>query len=235
MNYFDIGVIILLIFGAVSGLKKGFTRQLISAVGFIVVVIAAFLFRENVAEFLYSNLPFFKFGGYFKGVSVLNILVYETIAFFILVTLFSILLRLAMLASSIFEKFLNATIILGIPSKLAGAVVGVIQYYILAFIALYILSFPVFNPEPLKNSKYATKIIEETPILSGFIDESMQVVDEFMLLKDKYNETETNEFNLEALNVLLKYKIVTVSRVDDLVEKDKLQIDNIESVIKNYR
>lgn len=235
MNYFDIGVILLLIVGAVSGLKKGFTRQLISAVGFIIVVIAAFLFRESVAEFLYSNLPFFKFGGYFKGVSVLNILVYETVAFFILVTLFSIVLRIVMLASSIFEKFLNATIILGIPSKLAGAVVGIIQYYVLAFIILYVLSFPVFDQEPLKKSAYANKIIEETPVLSGFIDKSMQVVDEFVLLKDKYKETQTNEFNLAALDVLLKYKIVTVSRIDDLIEKDKLQIDNIESIIKNYR
>lgn len=235
MNYFDFAIIILLIFGVVSGLKKGFTRQLLSAVGFIAVVIAAFLFREGVAEFLYSNLPFFSFGGYFKGVSVLNILVYETVAFLILVTLFSIILRVAMLASSIFEKFLNATVILGIPSKLAGAVVGLIQYYVLVFIVLYILSFPMFDQKPLEESKYANTILNETPILSGMIDDSMQVIDEVLLLKDKYTEDETNEFNLAALDILLKYKIVTVDRIDSLVEKDKLQIDNIESVVRKYR
>lgn len=235
MNIIDIGIIILLIFGFLNGLKNGFTRQVVNAVGFIVVVIAAFLLKDSVSEFLYSNLPFFSFGGYFKGVSVLNILVYEAVAFFALVALFSILLRVAMLATSIFEKLLNATVVLGIPSKLAGAVVGVVQYYILVFIVLYIISFPVFNSTMLNESKYANTILTKTPVVNHYANETKKVVDEILELKDKFKEDETNDFNLAALDILLKYKVVTVERIDKLVESDKLQIDNIESVIRNYR
>lgn len=236
MNIVDVLILLFLGFGALIGFKRGFTKQLISSIGLVLIVILAFIFKNPVSVFLYENLPFFKFGGIFKGVTVLNILVYEVLAFFLVLAVLMILLKILTLISGIFEKFLNMTIILGIPSKILGAVLGVLENFILAFIILYVLSLPIFHIEGLNNSKLKDKILKNTPFLSAYVDKSVAVVDEFIDLKDKYEESvDPNGFNLEALDLLLKHKVVTVESVEKLLGKDKLQIDNIDSVLEKYK
>jgi len=44
MNVVDIGIVIFLVFGAILGFKRGFTRQLVGSVGLIVIVLLAFKF-----------------------------------------------------------------------------------------------------------------------------------------------------------------------------------------------
>ena len=69
---------------------------------------------------MYEKLPFFNFGGIFKGVTVLNILIYELIAFFVVLAVLFVLLRIFTFFSFMIEKILDLTIILGIPSKILG-------------------------------------------------------------------------------------------------------------------
>ena len=237
MNIVDLIIIIFILFGAVLGFKRGFTKSLVSALGFIATIILAFLFKNPVSVMLYENLPFFKFGGVLKGVTVLNIALYEILAFVIVLGILNIVLKVLMLATSIFEKVLNATIILGIPSKILGAVVGIIEFFIISFAALYVLSLPVLNLDVLNESKLKGKILDNTPILSSFVDSSTKVIDEFASIKNKYNDNNSNaeQFNKEVLDLFLKYDVVKVESIDKLVEKDKLQINNIEEILMKYR
>lgn len=237
MNIVDLIIIIFILFGAILGFKRGFTKSLVSALGFIATIILAFLLKNPVSVMLYENLPFFKFGGVFKGVTVLNIALYEILAFIIVLAILGIVLKVLTLATSIFEKVLNATIILGIPSKILGAAVGLIEFFVIAFAALYIISLPVFNMNVLNESKLKDKILNNTPILSSFVDNSMVVVSEFASIKVKYNDNNSNaeEFNKEVLDLFLKYDVVKVESIDKLVEKDKLKINNIEEILVKYR
>ena len=237
MNIVDLIIIIFILFGAVLGFKRGFTKSLVSALGFIATIVLAFLLKNPVSVMLYENLPFFKFGGVLKGVTVLNIALYEILAFIIVLAILGIVLKVLMLATSIFEKVLNATIILGIPSKILGAIVGVLEFFVIAFAALYALSLPVFNLDILNDSKLKDKILNNTPVLSAFVDNSMKVIDEFASIKDKYNDNNSNaeEFNKEVLDLFLKYDVVKVESIDKLVEKDKIQINNIEEILMKYR
>ena len=237
MNIVDLIIIIFVLFGAVLGFKRGFTKSLVSALGFVATIVFAFLLKNPVSVMLYENLPFFKFGGVLKGVTVLNIVLYEILAFIIVLAILNIVLKVLLFATSIFEKVLNATIILGIPSKIAGAIVGVIEFFVITFVVLYTLSLPVINLDILNESKFKNKILNNTPILSGFVDDSMKVVEEFASIKDKYNDNNSNaeQFNKEVLDLFLKYDVVKVKSVDKLVEKDKLQINNIEEILMKYR
>ena len=64
----------------------------------------------------------------------------------------------------------------------------------------------------------------------------MKVIDEFASLKEKYEVAESaTEFNLETLDLFLKYDIVKLSSVDRLIEKNQLVIDNVDSVLNKYR
>jgi len=236
MNIVDVIILIFLGFGALIGFKRGFTKQLLSSVGLILVVILAFTFKNPVSVFLYENLPFFKFGGIFKGVTVLNILVYEVVAFFLVLAVLLTLLKVLIFISGIFEKLLNMTIILGIPSKILGAILGILENFIIIFIVLYVLSLPIFNINGLNDSKMKDKILKNTPFLSSQIDKSVAVIDEFIDMKDKYETAvDPNGFNLEALDLLLKHKVVTVESIEKLLEKDKLKIENIDTVLEKYK
>ena len=237
MNIVDLIIIILILFGAVIGFKRGFTKSLVSAVGLIAIVIIAFLLKNPVSTVLYEHLPFFQFGGVIKGVTVLNIALYELLAFVIVLAILGIVLKILMIATSIFERILTLTIILGIPSKILGAIIGALEWFILVFIGLYVLNMPVVNVKEINNSTLAPKILNNTPILSGVIKDTNAVINEFASIKDRYTDknVDTNEFNKETLDLFLKYNVVSVDSVDKLIKDNKLKIDGIDEVLVKYR
>lgn len=236
MNIIDAVIILVLLAGAVFGLKRGFTKQLLSFLGIFVVVVLAFWLKNPISIFLYEHLPFFKFGGVFKGVTVLNIALYELIALLVLMFVLTFAMRILLFASSVFERILKFTIILGIPSKILGAIVGVIESYVWIFIILYLFTLPVFNIEIVNDSKLKDPILKNTPILSGFANKTMKVVEEFVDLKDQYKNTpNANEFNKDTLDLFLKYNVITIESAEKLLEKNKLQINQVDDVLNCYR
>ena len=236
MSIIDILIIIFILLGASIGFKQGFTKSLVSFVGIIIVTILAYLLKNPVSEFLMSIGPFFNFGGVIKGVTVLNIAVYEIIAFILVFTILMIALKALLLVTGILETILKFTIILGIPSKILGAVVGALKNYVIVFFVLYLLSMPNFvDVGFVKDSNFREPILKNTPLLSMVADSSLKVLDEFKGLSDKYVDTDdSNEFNLETLDLFLKYKVVTVDTVKKLDESGKINIKGIESVIDKY-
>ena len=236
MSIIDILVILFILLGAVVGFKRGFTTSLVNFIGVILVVIIAYFLKDPVGEFLMSFCPFFNFGGIIKGVTVLNIALYQIIAFVLVFSILMIGLKVLLMATGVFETILKFTIVLGIPSKILGAIVGVIENYIIAFFVLYVLSMPNFMDVGfIKDSNFREPILKNTPVLSVVADSSLKVLDEFKGLSDKYVSTDnTNEFNLETLDLFLKYKVVSVSTVKNLDESGKINIEGIESVIDKY-
>ncbi len=234
MSIVDVIIILAILMGAVVGFKRGLTTQLVSTIGIILVMVLAFILKNPVSRFMYENLPFFDFGGLLKGLPVLNIFVYELIAFILVLSVLAIILKLLLKFTKIFEFLLKVTVVLSIPSKIGGAIVGMLENFIFVFIILYILNLPIFDFSI--NSKYKDKILNNTPILSQMVDKSIKVIDEFSDLKNKYEKEENpNEFNRETLDLFLKYDIIDVNSVETLVKKDKLKIKNVDEIIKKYK
>lgn len=229
MNVLNIGIIIFILFGAVLGFKRGFTKEIVKAAGFLLIVILAYLLKNPLSVLMYEHLPFLNIG-ILKGVEVLNIIVYEFLAFLIVLIILSIILKLVLMATSIFEKILTATIILGIPSKIAGALVGILHHYIVAFIVLTILSLPIFNIGIIQESTLRKKIVNDTPLLSGAVDKSMGVINEFMDLKKKYDDREVNtkDFNCGAINLFTKYEVISQESLQKLINKGKINYAECE-------
>ena len=237
MNVLDIGIIIFIIFGGILGLKRGFTKELVEAVGFIVVIIIAYFFKNPLSVLMYEYLPFFNFG-LLKNVEIFNILIYEMLAFIICIIVLLVILRVILLATSVFEKILNTTIILGIPSKIAGAFVGLIHHFIVVFIILYILSIFCFDIDFVNESELKNKILNNTPLLSDIADKGVEVVNEFLVLKDQYTDKtiSESEFNYRAIELFLKYDIITPEALEKLIEKGKIdEFDNYGDLIKTYK
>ena len=237
MNILDIGIIIFIIFGAVLGLKRGFTKELVEAIGFIVVIVLAYFLKNPLSVLMYEFLPFFSFG-LLKNVEIFNILIYEVIAFLVCFAVLSAVLRVLLLATSIFEKILNTTIILGIPSKIAGAIVGLIHHFIISFVILYILSIFCFDVDFVNESELKNKILNNTPVLSNIANRSVNIVNEFVVLKNQYtdNTISESEFNYQAIELFLKYDIITPEALEKLIEKGKIdEFDNYGDLIRTYK
>ena len=90
MNILDALIIILLILGIMGGMRRGLIKETVLLVGLIFIIVVAFCFRTPIATFMYKTLPFFEFSGKFQGVAILNILLYELIAFLIIKSPFPI-------------------------------------------------------------------------------------------------------------------------------------------------
>ena len=206
------------------GFKRGFTRELVSLIGTFAILILSFLLKNPISVFLYNNLPFFNFGGIFKDITVLNILLYEVIAFFVVFFILSILFRILVSFTKIFEKVLKATIILGIPSKILGGIVGGIKTIIYVFILMYILSLPTFNLNIIKESKIGNTILDKTPILGSICDDTLAVFNEIVDLKEEYENTDNvKEFNQKALNIMIDKEVITKENAQNLIDKGKIK------------
>lgn len=236
INILDVIILFIILFSAVIGMKKGAIKSAVSFIGIILCVIIAYALKNTLANILISYLPFFDFGGVFKGVSVLNILIYEAIAFLIIFSILQMILKLIIHFTSILEGLLKATIILGIPSKILGFILGLLEGYIYAFIVLFILSMFSFSIELTQTSKFNSAILNNTPILTNFAKDSYESISEIYSLKETYNNIEDKtEYNNVSIEILLKHNVVTIDTVEKLVKKDKLDITNLEQLKDKYR
>ena len=237
LNIFDVGIILLLIMFLIVGFKNGVIREAFALIGIIAVFILSFVFKGLLGNLMCIILPFFKLSGIIEGFSVINILIYQIIAFMlvfaILLTIYEIFLKI----SKFIQKLVNLTIILILPSKLLGAVVSLIKGVIVLFAVFIVLMIPLKNSELFTGSNMVNQILYKTPILSQSSNNYINTVEEIYNLAEKVSNKKisTNAANLELLDMMLKHKIVNKSTVESLVKLHKLDdVNNIETVLQKY-
>lgn len=224
MNVADIVILIILAFGAIVGFKEGVIKKLTDFVGMFVIVILSFYLKNNLSVIMYENLPFFNFWGFIKGVDVINILFYELLAFMIDFMALYFVYKVILMVSGLIEKILKATIILSIPSKLLGIVVGVIEAYVYTFIVLVILTLPIFNIPYVRESKMVNFILNETPILSPISEEMIDIYGDVYEILDNKNNKTNEQLNDEILRLLIDKDVVTRESARKLVDRNKVHI-----------
>ena len=231
MNVVDVIIIALLILGGVAGFKAGVIKKLTDFIGMFVVIILAFYLKNYISVIMYENLPFFNFFGLINGIDALNILLYEVIAFLVIFIALLFVLKVVLMLTGLVEKILKATVILSIPSKLLGIVVGVIEMYVYLFLILLIVSLPIFDSSFLKDSKMNNFILNNTPVLSGVSEEIIDIYgDVYNIIDNRKNKT-NEQLNEEILKVLIDKKVVTKESAKNLVDKNKIHI-NDKSIVE---
>lgn len=237
MNIVDIIIIVSIVLGVLIGFVRGFFKETVIFIGTILVVVLAFVLKNPLSLILYKNLPFFKFKGIFEGISTLNILMYEILAFIIALAILSIALTIIIKISGIIEKILKLTIVLALPSKLLGAIVGFIQSIVVLYVFLFLLSLPILRVPYIKDSKYAQMILEKTPVISKVTDGLVKTFNEISDFADKNikNNVDKRQTNREMLEIMLKNDVVTSENVKYLSDKGKIDIDNIDKLLSKYK
>ncbi len=231
MNVVDVIIIALLIVGGVAGFKAGVIKKLTDFIGMFVVIILAFYLKNYISVIMYENLPFFNFFGLINGIDALNILLYEVIAFLVIFIALLFVLKVVLTLTGLIEKILKATVILSIPSKLLGIVVGVIEMYVYLFLILVIVSLPIFDSSFLKDSKMNNFILNNTPVLSSVSEEIIDIYGDVYNIIDNRKGKTNEQLNEEILKVLIDKKVVTKESAKKLVDRNKIHI-NDKSIVE---
>ena len=162
MTILDSILILFLLCGAVLGFKKGAIKSLVALVGIIALVVISYYLKNPIAELLFKYCPFVNFSGSWEGLITLNILLYESIAYILVFVVLYSILSIILKVSGIIEKLLTMTIILGIPSKIIGAVLGFLEAVFFSFIILFVLIQFNSTNKLVSESTQAKSIIKNT-------------------------------------------------------------------------
>ena len=224
LNIVDIIILLFILLGGLFGFKEGVFKKLTTTIGLIAVIVIAFMFKSKLSVYFYENLPFIDFWGVFKGVQILNVVFYEVLAFLIIASVLMIVYRLILGLTGLIENVLKATVILSIPSKILGFIVGLIEHYIWAYIILFILTLPIINIKEVYTSKVASYIMENTPYLSKYTKKTVNVYNDIYSLIEEKDSLSNKEINEKAMNLMLNYDMITVESAEKLIKSNKVDV-----------
>ena len=234
MNIVDYIIIIILVLCAFKGFKQGMLPSIVNFIGTFLVFIIAFYVKQPISTLMYENLPFLDFAGIFKGIIGINILFYEVIAYGLTIVLLAIIFGIVKRISLVFNKILNATIVLTLPNKIIGAIIGIFEGILFSFILLCIASNVNTTTKYVNESKYSGIILNNIPILnsvtSSLTDSSKEIYNTII-----NNKNDKNKANLETIDILMKHNILSYESATKLVNDKKLNIDGVNQVIEKYR
>lgn len=235
MNFVDIIVILMILYGAYKGYKYGGFSAAINLVGTLLVFVLAYFIKNPLSEYMYIHWPFISFGGIFSGISVFNILFYEGLAYIICVFILGLILKLILKLTGIIDKIIDMTIIVALPSRILGILCGAFQYFVYAFIFLFVIAQIPFSSKYYNESFLGDKIITKTPGLSLVTKNIYSSISEvYDICFEHKNDSDKTDANLLSLAALLKYQVVTTDSVKLLVDNDKLKINKIEEFLAEY-
>ena len=241
MNTFsplDLIILFILITGIGIGIKRGVIKSAVMFFGTIIVLILSFLLKNPVAHILYSIFPFIELSGKYQGLTTLNILIFNAIAFIAVYLVLIGILQIIIKISGFLEKILDYTIILAIPSKILGGIFGLLENYLIVFVIMFIIVQIPNTYEFTSKSVIGNYILSSTPILSKTSKEYYDSAKEILSIVDTNNngktEEEINNNNKVALDIMLKHHITNVEEINYLVKIGKLKVKNINEVINKY-
>lgn len=232
MNIVDIIIIIYLLLAGVVGAKRGFFKELVLCLGTIIVFYLAYILKNPVGNFLLLKLPLFDFPNIFKGVLTLNILVYQTLSFLIVLALLLVIFNVILSITGLFEKLLKITVILSLPSKILGFLLGLVEGYVILFVILFFLTQPAFSFKNFRESDFANKILNSSPVLTNVTKNTVDLFSDIYALKD---EKDTNVLNRKSLDMMLDKDVVDYETVYELYSTGKLKFEGMESVLAKYK
>lgn len=212
MNLVDIFFLLIILVCGLIGLKRGFFKELVLTVGYIILLIVSYKLITPTANLIISLVK--------VGNNPINLLIYQIIAFLVVFIILSIIFQLIVFLTNALEKLLNITIVLGIFSKILGFILGLVKGVIVAYLLSLLFTLPMFNNIAMfRNSTVRTELLTKMPNIK-----LNQIVNEISKL-----DINSNDFNKQVLQILIKYNILTKEKVIDMVKSGQL-----DSTFLNY-
>lgn len=225
MDIISVAVILVILLCGVLGFKKGVIKTGVQLIGTICVLIIAYALKDSVANLLMKYLPFFNFGGIFEGITAINILMYEMISFIVIFILLYCILNILLTLSGAVEKLLKFTIILAIPSKILGFILGLMEGVIFTYMILFVFLHLPQTENMVMDSKVALVVLERTPFIGSVALKTTLALEKINdIVTDLNDNTSRDEINFNVIHTLVYYKIISQEDVEELMKSGKLRV-----------
>ncbi len=237
MNLIDILIIMVLLSFFIIGFHRGVIKEAVSFLGIVIVFVLSYILKDYVGNFLCINLPFIEFEGVLENISSFNILFYQALAFILVFVILIGIYILLVKTSSVLQKVVNFTIILVIPSKILGGIIGALKGWLIVFLLLITIMLPLGSRSIMRESKLSKIVLYKTPIVSQYTNKLTSTMKEVFDVTHKVNKKKmtASEANDKCLDIMLKYKMVDKRTVEKLIELQKIKnTDQVKSILANY-
>ncbi len=219
----NIVIILIVVSETYSGYKKGFLESSIKLLGFIGAFVGAYILKSPLSVLMYTHLPFFKFDGLFKGVASLNIIIYEVIAFVVTFIILRIIIKIVARLLGLVERLLSFIFFIGIPSKILGALVGFVKSIIILYFVIFTFKF-CCNFMNVEVKESLADDIVNIPVLKNVFGSTLNSLDEITsMARDYENTKDKDEFNSKAMDILIKYNVISKDNLQILIENGKIK------------
>ena len=229
MNVVDIIIILIILMCGVVGFKKGVIKSLVELVGMIAVVILSYILKDYLADFLMKHLPFFEFKGALEGLSGMNILIYKVVSFLFIFIIGYCILNILIQLSGIVEKILKYTVILAIPSKILGGILGLLEGVVISFVLSYVCLHLPQTEKYIRDSKLAIVLLERTPYVGPVIANTTLALENIdKIIEDNVNTKNRKDIDVKIVQELIRYQIIDKDKANELIKDKKLRLENVQ-------
>ena len=151
----DIIILIILLYGLLSGLMRGGVLQFFSLVGFVIALILARLFSADLADIISSII---------STDNQTWLILFNVISFMIIYIIVRLIIRKIASLLNIVTKLP----VIGFLNRIIGALLGFVQMYLISFVVIIILFItPLEKIKALiEESQVAMYMVNSTPVLS---------------------------------------------------------------------
>ena len=231
MNFVDFGLIIIITISALVGYKSGVIKTFARMASLVIAAIIAYSFKDMLANFLIDFMPFFNFEGMFKGITGINILFYHGASFIVLFIIIYSLLSIVIMLAGFIDRLLKMTIILYLPDKILGGLLGAVYGVIISFILIFSMSMLPNTQKYVIDSSYGYIILNRTPIIRTVLAKTTVVTSEIKdIMNDKEgnSEEEIKSVQLSVLDTFIKYGYITKEAAAKLIEENKIDLPGVK-------
>lgn len=230
MSYVDLGLLVILIISTFIGYKSGVIKSIVRLLALVISVIVAYQLKDFVAEFLIDIMPFFDFGGLFEGITSMSILFYHGVSFLVIFIIIYSLLSIVIMLAGFLDKILKMTIILYLPDKILGGIVGFIQGTMISFVIIFVLAQVPYTQEYVIDSTYGYQILHRTPVIRTVLADCTVIsgdIADIIMNVDTDDEDYKTDTQIAIMNVFVKYGLITAETAQELVDSEKVYLPGV--------
>jgi len=226
----DIILLAFIALGGLAGWKKGLLKSLIGFIGVVAIVIVSYTLKNSLANFLIDTLPFFNFGGVLSGLGSINILFYHLISFIVIFVILYAILNIILTVTGFIDTLLKFTVIWILPSKIGGAIIGLLEAWVYIFLVLFVLSQFSFTNALIKDSTIKNVVLDHTPVVGTYLSGAKVAAEKIYEGIDQFSKDKTkdkDDINLFILQTAINYGLITKEKAQELMDIGKIELENI--------
>ncbi len=238
MTFIDVIIIIILLIGLIIGWNGGFFKTAIDIFSLFVSMVIAGLLKGPLGNLFVSFMPFINM----KGLYSLNIIMYQLVAYFIILLLVLGIYQGIMKKTKLDDKISDKSLTAQLPSKIVGAVLGIALSIFFTYNFLLVVKFPSFDGSWVRDSYFTNRILENSFLLSDINKKLYDASDNAAIIMDEYKKMDKKYVDTRIIDLFIEIDFISYEKVDDLRSKgslpeyyveeesnDNVEIDDIEN------